>query len=105
MITDRVAGMLKKSVASVCPPLRFHFVFRIDRSLNLSLCVCVCVGHDYGSPEIESQGHKSRSKINQCQRGNAVGLTSILNPGQFLLVLVSRDTMTTELECLPASIG
>jgi len=36
------------------------------------------VDHDHSSPVIKSQGHRSRAKVN-----NAVGLTSIVDRGQF----------------------
>jgi len=47
---------------------------RVARSLcgSWASC-CLCVGHGHCSPGTESQGHRSRSKVNF----NAVGLTSI----------------------------
>ena len=41
--------------------------------------------HVYGSlPAIESQGHRSRSLVRLSKDGNAVGLISILDRGQFV---------------------
>jgi len=44
-------------------------------------CSFVYVGHDYSSPGIESKGHNVT--VSEYGRGNAVGLTSILDLGQF----------------------
>ena len=43
------------------------------------------VGHDQGFHVIKSQGHRSKLKVNAVC--NAVGLTSIIDRGQFFLVL------------------
>ena len=44
----------------------------------------MCMGHAHSSPSIESQGHRSRSRVRVIvsKNGNAVGLTSILDRGQ-----------------------
>ena len=46
-------------------------------------------GHDYSSSGHENEGHKSRSRsrVRVSTDDNAVGLTSVLDQGQFFLVV------------------
>jgi len=57
----------------------------------VSVCTSVCcirIGHDHSSPEIERQGYRSNSRVKVrvtvSKDGRAVGLTSILDRGQFV---------------------
>jgi len=51
--------------------------------------------HVYGSlPAIESQGHRSRSLVRLSKDGNAVGLISILDRGQFVFQSSTSDWRT-----------
>jgi len=75
--------MLPSPFHLLAPPPHFPSLsFRIQlkdrptftlRLRSFELEFSVCVGRDHSSPEIESQGHKSRSKImsNVNGRGNA----------------------------------
>jgi len=57
-LPTQLAGKVLRSIVSVRP-----FSFYLLNQLTLDLDFCICVGHDHSSPGIESQGHRSRSKI------------------------------------------
>ena len=79
---------LNQSVMSVRLSLSFHSSFWTNRPLTLT--VCTSLGHDESSPGIESLVHGPRSRVRVMfmisKDGNTVGLTSVLDRGQFFLV-------------------
>ena len=69
LVIDRVSGQVLHSVVSV-------------RLLNrLLTLIYMCTVHDNSSPEINSQGYRSRSRIRANKDGNIVGLITILDRG------------------------
>ena len=59
----------------------------------MALVFCMCMGHDHCSHRVETQGHRSKSRIKLIgvsNDGNAVGLTSILGPRTRAIFLVCR---------------
>jgi len=118
LFTDSVSQDVK-TTASVRPSFclfPLHLLNRITVGLAF---VCVCWGgvdHDHSSPAIESQGHSQgqRAESSACGRGNAVGLISILDQGQFFLAIQQSNfdvvrnngcgTSTSTILLLPAGI-
>ena len=93
--TDRCSREVKAIAnvrLSVRLSVRLFPLYLLNWLIFELLSFCMYVVHDHSSAGIKSQGHRSRSKVNvkfqrvwACKRGNAVGLTSILDPGQFFL--------------------
>jgi len=59
------------------------------------------VRHEWSSSAIESEGHRSQVKgPNTYGRGNAVGLTSVLDRGQFFYILIILSSLALhEVSC------
>ena len=53
---------------------------------DFGLDFCTCVRHERSSSKIESQGHEVKTKVSVTvsKDGNVVGLTSMLDQGQFV---------------------
>jgi len=59
--------------------------------LTLIVCKCTAYGHDYSSPRIESQGHRSRSKVKTWSMRFRVKL--VLHVGLSTYAICSRWVM------------
>jgi len=87
VFTDSVSGQ-GTAIGRVRPSVCLHSSISTDIDLDLYTCI---VGHDHRSTGIESQCHKSRSRVSN--GGNEVGLTSILDPELLGLVQSIRTEL------------
>jgi len=68
-------------------PFCFEVISQLQRSLRPASVSCMWCGHYHGSQRIETEGHRSRSMV------TVVGLTSILDRGQFTSCLCKAATV------------
>ena len=73
-ISARCILHLALKIASVCPSVCFHLIFRTEWRLTLTFCVYV--GHDHGSQEIKGQCQRSRLGLGSQFESRSVGRRS-----------------------------
>jgi len=79
LLLAMLMGKVMWSAVSVC----FHCSFWTNRSSILIFCVCMC--HDHSLPKVETQSHRSRSRVSK--DGNVVNLASVHGGCQFIFWL------------------